>query len=72
MSPSTKGDIEGGGGARQRGVNVPADTQREVRNADGKTGAGSREAPVRQESREHRVDESPRARYFSMEMFRFL
>lgn len=51
---------------------MPADTQREVRNADGKTGAGSREAPVRQESREHRVDESPRARYFSMEMFRFL
>lgn len=62
----------GGGGASQRGVNVPADTQREVRNADGKTGRDSLQAPVCQENREHKMDQSPSARYFSKEMFGFL
>lgn len=62
----------GGGVSSQRGVNVPADTQREVRNADGRTGCDSLEAPVCQESREPRVDQSPSARYFSTEMFSFL
>lgn len=51
---------------------MPADTQREVINADGKPGCDSLEASVCQEGREQGIDYSPSASYFSMEMYNFL
>lgn len=51
---------------------MPADTQREVINADGKPGCDSLEASVCQEGREQGMDYSPSASYFSMEMYNFL
>lgn len=50
---------------------MPTDTQREVRNADGKTGCDCLSALVCQESTEQRIDISPRASYFSMQMYTF-